>query len=177
MAGKTGTTNDNSDAWFIGYTPQLLAGGWVGCDDRFIRFNTESKNGEGGRAAMPIWAYFMGKAAADPNCGLDPKLSFVKPEAMPEIIIQETSGVPIGDGETNGTLKSDDYSVPKDIKKEDIIPLDSEKPEDQKDTKQNKPGDTKEKDAKKPQTAPPGILPKKEPKGVMPPVKKPGNGR
>jgi penicillin-binding protein 1A len=61
MAGKTGTTNDNSDAWFMGYTPQLLAGGWVGCDDRFIRFNTESKNGEGGRAAMPIWAYFMPK--------------------------------------------------------------------------------------------------------------------
>ena len=47
IAGKTGTTNDNSDAWFMGYTPQLLAGGWVGADDRFIRFNKESKNGEG----------------------------------------------------------------------------------------------------------------------------------
>jgi len=166
MAGKTGTTNDNSDAWFIGYTPQLLAGGWVGCDDRFIRFNTESKNGEGGRAAMPIWAYFMGKAAADANCGLDPKLSFVKPEAMPEIIIQETNGVPIGDGETNDNTKSQDYSVPKDIKKEDIIPLDSEKPEDQKDTKQNKP-----------QTAPPAVPPKKEKALMPPPVKKPGNGK
>jgi penicillin-binding protein 1A len=45
VAGKTGTTNDNSDAWFIGYTPQLLAGAWVGADDRFIRFN--STMGEG----------------------------------------------------------------------------------------------------------------------------------
>ncbi len=36
MGGKTGTTNDNSDFWFIGYTPQLMAGVWVGCDDRFV---------------------------------------------------------------------------------------------------------------------------------------------
>ena len=37
MGGKTGTTNDNSDAWFIGFTPQLSAGVWIGCDDRFVR--------------------------------------------------------------------------------------------------------------------------------------------
>jgi len=82
IAGKTGTTNDNSDAWFMGYTPQLMAGGWVGADDRMIHFTTESKNGEGGRAAMPIWAYFMDKVAADPNCGLDTKLTFTKPDAL-----------------------------------------------------------------------------------------------
>ena len=52
MGGKTGTTNDNSDAWFIGYTPQLPAGVWIGCDDRFMRL--ESKLGEGGQAARPI---------------------------------------------------------------------------------------------------------------------------
>ena len=45
IAGKTGTTNDNSDAWFMGYTPQLLAGVWVGCDDRFIRFNSDIGEG------------------------------------------------------------------------------------------------------------------------------------
>lgn len=171
MAGKTGTTNDNSDAWFMGYTPQLLAGGWVGCDDRFIRFNTESKNGEGGRAAMPIWAYFMAKAAADPNCGIDTKLSFVKPESMPEIIIDESSGVPIGDGETTlGNGKGGDYSVPKDIKPEDIGG-ESEKPEQ---------------DKKLPVAPPVRPLPvipgpkKDSPKGkaVMPPLqKKPGNGK
>ncbi len=61
IAGKTGTTNDNSDAWFMGYTPQLLAGAWVGCDDRFIRFNSTDV-GQGSSAALPIWAYFYNKA-------------------------------------------------------------------------------------------------------------------
>lgn len=159
MAGKTGTTNDNSDAWFMGYTPQLLAGGWVGCDDRFIRFNTESKNGEGGRAAMPIWAYFMNKAAADPNCGLDTKLSFVKPEAMPDIFIDPNSAVPIQDGESaDGTGTSSDYSV-KDIKAEDIGGESDIKP----------PVDSKNKDTKKTNDKPPATVPP-----TLPPVKKPG---
>src|SRR5690606_516276 len=63
MGGKTGTTNDYSDAWFMGFTPQLSAGVWVGCDDRFIRMN--SKLGEGGRSARPIWEYFFKKVLAD----------------------------------------------------------------------------------------------------------------
>jgi penicillin-binding protein 1A len=54
-AGKTGTTNSESDAWFIGYTPQLLAGAWVGCDDKFVGVGL----GEGSRAAMPIWGEFF----------------------------------------------------------------------------------------------------------------------
>jgi penicillin-binding protein 1A len=123
MAGKTGTTNDNSDAWFLGYTPQLLAGGWVGADDRFIRFNTESKNGEGGRAAMPIWAYFMNKAAADPNCGIDTKLTFVKPDVMPsDIQIDFNNAAPIldGEGEGMGTGKVGDYDAPSSITSDDI---------------------------------------------------------
>lgn len=102
IAGKTGTTNDNSDAWFMGYTPQLLAGGWVGADDRFIRFNKESKNGEGGRAAMPIWAYFMHKTANDPTCGIDTKLTFSKPEEInTDFQIDYSNGnVPIQSGES-----------------------------------------------------------------------------
>jgi len=102
IAGKTGTTNDNSDAWFMGYTPQLLAGGWVGADDRFIRFNKESKNGEGGRAAMPIWAYFMNKTANDPTCGIDTKLTFTKPEEInADFQIDYSNGnVPIQSGES-----------------------------------------------------------------------------
>lgn len=55
VAGKTGTTNSESDAWFIGYTPQLLGGVWVGCEDRFIGVGL----GEGSRAAMPIWGTFF----------------------------------------------------------------------------------------------------------------------
>ena len=81
IAGKTGTTNDNSDLWFMGYTPQLLAGAWVGCDDRYIRFS-DNYFGQGAHASLPIWAYFMSKVAADPACNLDPNASFERPSTM-----------------------------------------------------------------------------------------------
>lgn len=70
IAGKTGTTNDNSDAWFIGYTPQLLVGVWTGCDSRFIRFNSTAI-GQGASLALPIWAYFFQKAYKDESAGLN----------------------------------------------------------------------------------------------------------
>lgn len=55
--GKTGTTQDYADAWFMGFTPQLAAGVWVGFDDRRITFT--GSYGQGARAALPIWGYFM----------------------------------------------------------------------------------------------------------------------
>ncbi|MDP4247756.1 MAG: transglycosylase domain-containing protein, partial [Bacteroidota bacterium] len=67
MGGKTGTTNDNSDAWFMGYTPQLMAGAWIGCDDRFIHL--EGGLGYGAQAARPIWEYFFAKVMADKTLG------------------------------------------------------------------------------------------------------------
>ena len=82
IAGKTGTTNDNSDLWFMGYTPQLLAGAWVGCDDRYIRFS-DNYFGQGAHASLPIWAYFMSKVAADPACNLDANASFERPSSLP----------------------------------------------------------------------------------------------
>ncbi len=182
IAGKTGTTNDNSDAWFMGYTPQLLAGGWVGCDDRFIRFSTESKNGEGGRAAMPIWAYFMNKAANDPNCGIDQKITFAKPETMNDINIDWKNGaVPILNGEEEGatTGTSDQYS-PKTITEDEIAPPESEvKFAPEKTIPAAKTGDPKngKNPAEKPAT-PSGILPgtPKQPKGTMPPKEKKTGG-
>jgi penicillin-binding protein 1A len=81
IAGKTGTTNDNSDLWFMGYTPQLLAGAWVGCDDRYIRFS-DNYFGQGAHASLPIWASFMSKVAADPACNLDANASFERPSSM-----------------------------------------------------------------------------------------------
>ncbi len=184
IAGKTGTTNDNSDAWFIGYTPQLLAGGWVGCDDRFIRFNTESKNGEGGRAAMPIWAYFMSKAAADPNCGIDTRLTFVKPEGMSEINIDYSNGgIPVlgGEAEDMGTGSEKDYEIPKNIKVEDIVP-ESQLDEDARAAAKTTENAPKEKDPKKPAadkpvTTPAALPVNKDKKAVMPPPKKPGGGK
>jgi penicillin-binding protein 1A len=80
MGGKTGTTNDNADAWFIGYTPQLLAGTWIGCDDRFIRL--EGGLGYGGRAAMPIWEYFFQKVYADKTLGIEKEARFIQQENM-----------------------------------------------------------------------------------------------
>jgi penicillin-binding protein 1A len=80
MGGKTGTTNDNSDAWFIGFTPQLAAGVWIGCDDRFVRL--ESGLGYGGQAARPIWEYFFQKAFGDKTLALDRNAKFVQPENM-----------------------------------------------------------------------------------------------
>ncbi len=75
--GKTGTTNDNTDTWFIGYTPQLLAGGWVGCDDPFLKMV-----GEGNRTAMPIWGYFFQKIQGDKTLGIDNDAKFTQPESM-----------------------------------------------------------------------------------------------
>lgn len=64
-AGKTGTTNDFADAWFVGITPQLACGVWVGFDDMRIRFTGDY--GQGGRAAAPIWGRLMQKVYADPT--------------------------------------------------------------------------------------------------------------
>lgn len=81
IGGKTGTTNNQADAWFIGYTPQLLAGAWVGCDDRYLRFGS-TKLGQGAAAALPIWAYFMKRLYADKTLAMkiDPEAEFEEPE-------------------------------------------------------------------------------------------------
>ena len=79
MGGKTGTTNDNTDGWFIGYTPQLLAGAWVGCDDPFLKIRWT--NG-GNEMAMPEYAYFMQKVYADRRLGIDPKAVFQRPAEL-----------------------------------------------------------------------------------------------
>ncbi len=64
-AGKTGTTNDYADAWFVGLTPQLAAGVWVGFDDRRIKFT--GWYGQGGKAAAPIWGRMMKKIYSQPG--------------------------------------------------------------------------------------------------------------
>lgn len=81
IAGKTGTTNNQADAWFIGYTPQLLAGAWVGCDDREFRFRSEAL-GQGAAAALPIWAFFMKRVYADKNLNINPAATFRAPEGF-----------------------------------------------------------------------------------------------
>jgi penicillin-binding protein 1A len=135
VAGKTGTTNDNSDAWFIGYTPQLLAGAWVGADDRFVRFN--SSMGEGSSAALPIWGYFYAKAVKDKTLGLDVNSKFLKPEVMNNDIIYDylntVNRVDYGaEGEDQGNGNSNDYTIPgiepEEMGAESDLPVDKTKP-------------------------------------------------
>lgn len=71
IAGKTGTTQNNSDGWFMGFVPNLCTGVWVGCEDRSARFNTTAM-GQGATMALPIWGIYMDK------CYKDPKLSVSK---------------------------------------------------------------------------------------------------
>jgi len=77
-AGKTGTTNDQSDGWFIGYVPQLTAGVWVGAEDRQVHFESLTYGG-GSYMALPIWGIFMQKVMADESIGIRNGESFVPP--------------------------------------------------------------------------------------------------
>jgi penicillin-binding protein 1A len=79
-AGKTGTTNDNTDGWFIGYTPELLAGTWVGCEDPFIRIYSGTSGGN--EMAAPKWGIFMSKVYADRKLNYGQIKTFEKPASM-----------------------------------------------------------------------------------------------
>lgn len=79
-AGKTGTTQNNSDGWFIGLTPQLATGIWVGAEDRAVRFRT-MEWGQGARLALPIYGYYMQNVYKDPKIGLS-TTEFTKPKGF-----------------------------------------------------------------------------------------------
>lgn len=81
MGGKTGTTNRNADAWFMGFTPSLVSGCWVGGEDRDIHFDS-MRMGQGATMALPIWAYYMKKVFADKSLGYDPEEKFDIPEGF-----------------------------------------------------------------------------------------------
>jgi penicillin-binding protein 1A len=126
MGGKTGTTNDYADAWFMGYTPQLLAGVWLGCEERFIQL----KGGQGVTAARPIWEYFFAKVLADKNLGLSRQAKFIQPESMKnqfldyEHIIDKSQppgaeGLDEGNGKANQYLDTSSPKVPVDSKLSD----------------------------------------------------------
>lgn len=78
IAGKTGTTQNHSDGWFVGITPRLSAGVWTGADLRSIHFRTIS-SGQGANMALPIWGYFFKKVLADPTLGYTEEMNFIRP--------------------------------------------------------------------------------------------------
>lgn len=79
MGGKTGTTNNNSDAWFMGLTPDLVSGVWVGGDDRDIHFDS-MRMGQGATMALPIWAYYMKRVFADKSLPYSEETKFDLPD-------------------------------------------------------------------------------------------------
>lgn len=81
IAGKTGTTNDQSDGWFIGYTPKLTAGVWVGAEDRQIHFETLAM-GSGSNMSLPIWGIFMRKVIDDPELSISLQDEFQAPPGL-----------------------------------------------------------------------------------------------
>jgi len=81
IAGKTGTTQNQSDGWFIGLTPDLVTGVWVGAEDRAVHFRTLTL-GMGTNMALPIWGYYMKSVYADESLNIS-QGEFEKPEGIP----------------------------------------------------------------------------------------------
>lgn len=143
-AGKTGTTNSNADGWFMGYTPELLAGTWVGCDENFIRIYTGTSGGN--ELALPNWGYFMKKVYADKKLPYGKLKEFEKPvnsendetaaDAIPESIFMNGDNTP----DDNGNGNDSDFisEPPVDYKDNTIDPAMIV------DTSKQKPGDKKE---------------------------------
>ncbi|MGZ3494362.1 MAG: penicillin-binding protein 1A, partial [Thermodesulfobacteriota bacterium] len=94
VAGKTGTSSDYSDAWFVGYTPSVLAGAWVGFDDK----TSLGKNETGARAALPIWISFMNQALKN-----TPVETPQPPSGIKFIRVNIETGLP-SDGDSSGTI-------------------------------------------------------------------------
>jgi penicillin-binding protein 1A len=165
MGGKTGTTNDNADAWFMGYVPQLMAGAWIGCDDRFIRI--ESGLGFGGQAARPIWEAFFKKVYADKTLGVDKEARFVKPadlmnesnsadisSIIEETVVPGAEGEDVGAGDASdfGTLDTSNEYIPAESQAPDddiTKPAPTDKKRDSSSRKGTKIGDPQPADAKK----------------------------
>jgi len=94
-AGKTGTSQSYTDAWFVGFTPQFVAGCWLGFDDARIKFG--GAYGQGGRAAAPIWGRFMKALYSDPEFDF-PVQYFLMPDGVTQGKVCTISGMLAGDG-------------------------------------------------------------------------------
>jgi penicillin-binding protein 1A len=109
IAGKTGTTQNNSDGWFMGLVPNLVTGVWVGADDRSVHFKT-TKYGQGATMALPIWGSYMKRVYADETLEVS-KEPFEKPENLTiETDCEEYKKSKGSDGLNNSDQPGDDVS-------------------------------------------------------------------
>ena len=97
LGGKTGTTNNNSDAWFMGLTPTLVSGVWVGGDDRDIHFDSMAM-GQGATMALPVFALYMQRVYADKRLGYNPDAVFDMPEGYDPCTIDDSGLQDASDG-------------------------------------------------------------------------------
>ncbi len=137
MGGKTGTTDDNADAWFLGYTPQLLAGSWVGFEYTFMR-----NQSDGNTIARPITEYFFKKVLANKKLGIEKDAKFVKPAELENemmsadnINFSDYDPNPGAEGTDQGVGNPEDYN---DFENNDSIGSESKDYSDD-DTKKNPP--------------------------------------
>lgn len=159
-AGKTGTTNNNADGWFIGYTPELLAGTWVGCDDPFIQIYSGTAGGA--EMSAPGWGLFMSKVYADKKLNYGQIKTFEKPiELSNDPIFADVNmdryfkqgDSTTVDNEGNGTAE-DFFNAPPQPDDQPIenIDIESKIPGTAADTGKSKKGDDKK-------TTPPAVKP------------------
>ncbi|MGC4128965.1 MAG: transglycosylase domain-containing protein [Bergeyella sp.] len=113
IAGKTGTTQNNSDGWFMGIVPNLATGAWVGWEDRATHFYGTGE-GQGAKMALPIWAIFMKKVWADKTLGISPDDKFVKPSNWTGNCA-DLQGLGGGYGDDGGLRTIDEIKNPKPV--------------------------------------------------------------
>jgi penicillin-binding protein 1A len=101
IAGKTGTTQNHSDGWFIGVTPDLTAGVWTGADLRSVHFR-DLTLGQGANMALPVWGYFMKKVLADPTLHISEYTQFERPANF-------NVNLDCGDSEQNSSEESEEF--------------------------------------------------------------------
>jgi Membrane carboxypeptidase (penicillin-binding protein) len=109
FGGKTGTSSNHSDAWFVGVTPRLVGGAWVGGEHRSIHFRT-GQLGEGSKTALPIFGYFMEKVLADPQL-TKYRAKFPKPKHPIARPYQCQSSYPKQETDSLGQISSDSLGV------------------------------------------------------------------
>lgn len=111
IACKTGTTQNNSDGWFMGITPKLATGTWVGWEDRATHFYGTGE-GQGAKMALPIWAIFMKKVWADKSLKISPDDKFLKPADWKDGC-SNLDGLRGGYGDEDGLQTIEDLKNPK----------------------------------------------------------------
>ncbi|PIF43599.1 penicillin-binding protein 1A [Chryseobacterium sp. 52] len=111
IAAKTGTTQNNSDGWFMGITPKLATGAWVGWEDRATHF-LGTGEGQGAKMALPIWAIFMKKVWADKSLGITPDDKFIRPSDWKDGC-SNLKGLGEGYGDDGGLQTIDEIKNPR----------------------------------------------------------------